>query len=76
MLGAAQPLHSGEIKLAGTLGAMPNVVSRTWEYWSARLDAGGTPVRRTAAAPRRDSKAKSGKSKSGKSKSSRNKRRR
>jgi ribulose-5-phosphate 4-epimerase/fuculose-1-phosphate aldolase len=77
ILGAAQPLHRGEIKLAGTLGAMPNVVSRTWEYWSARLDAGGAmPTRRTAKAPRRDSKAKGGKSKNTKSKSSTIKRRR
>jgi HCOMODA/2-hydroxy-3-carboxy-muconic semialdehyde decarboxylase len=54
-LGAARPLHRGEIKLAGTLSAMPNVVTRTWEYWSARLEAsGGLPPRRMPAkAPRR-----------------------
>jgi HCOMODA/2-hydroxy-3-carboxy-muconic semialdehyde decarboxylase len=54
-LGTPQPLHRGEIKLAGTLSAMPNVVTRTWEYWSARLEAsGGLPLRRMPAkAPRR-----------------------
>ncbi len=41
MLGAATPLHRGEIKLAGAISAMPNVVSRTWEYWSARTNAAG-----------------------------------
>jgi hypothetical protein len=30
--------------MAGALFLQPNVVSRTWEYWSMRLDlAGGTP---------------------------------
>jgi hypothetical protein len=54
-LGTPQPLHRGEIKLAGTLSAMPNVVTRTWEYWSMRLEAsGGSPPRRMPAkAPRR-----------------------
>lgn len=37
MLGAAAPLHTGEIKLAGAISRLPNVVSRTWEYWSARV---------------------------------------
>jgi ribulose-5-phosphate 4-epimerase/fuculose-1-phosphate aldolase len=49
-LGTPQPLHRGEIKLAGTLSALPNVVTRTWEYWSARLEAsGGLPPRHMAA---------------------------
>jgi HCOMODA/2-hydroxy-3-carboxy-muconic semialdehyde decarboxylase len=54
-LGTPEPLHPGEIKLAGTLSAMPNVVSRTWEYWSMRLEASGAfPPRRIAAkTPRR-----------------------
>src|SRR6202047_1093598 len=30
-LGAATPLHRGETKLAGAIGALPNVVGRTWE---------------------------------------------
>jgi HCOMODA/2-hydroxy-3-carboxy-muconic semialdehyde decarboxylase len=54
-LGTPQPLHRGEIKLAGTLSAMPNVVTRTWEYWTARLEASGglPPPRMPAKAPRR-----------------------
>ena len=54
-LGAPQPLYRGEIKLAGTLGLLPNVVTRTWEYWSMRLEAAGAmPPRPLAAkAPRR-----------------------
>lgn len=51
MLGASSPpLHGGETKLAGALSLMPNVVSRTWEYWSMRLAAAGAmPPRRGAA---------------------------
>ncbi len=49
-LGTPQPLHRGEVKLAGVLGQLPNVVGRTWEYWSMRLEAsGGMPPRRSAA---------------------------
>jgi len=49
-LGAPQPLHPGEVKLAGALGQMPVVVSRTWEYWSMRLSAAGLlPPRRSGA---------------------------
>ena len=33
---ASAPLHPGEIKLAGAISLMPTVVTRTWEYWSAR----------------------------------------
>src|SRR5580692_1153013 len=48
-LGAATPLHPGETRLAGAISAMPNVVSRTWEYWSLRLAASGAmPPRRGA----------------------------
>jgi ribulose-5-phosphate 4-epimerase/fuculose-1-phosphate aldolase len=60
-LGAAAPLHPGETKLAGVISAMPNVVNRTWEYWSLRLAAAGAvPPRRGGkkSAPRRG-KAKS-----------------
>src|SRR5580698_8747218 len=46
-LGAATPLHPGETRLAGVISAMPNVVTRTWEYWSLRLAAAGAmPPRR------------------------------
>jgi HCOMODA/2-hydroxy-3-carboxy-muconic semialdehyde decarboxylase len=49
-LGTPQPLYRGEVKLAGTLSLMPNVVTRTWEYWSMRLEASGAmPPRRSAA---------------------------
>src|SRR5262249_53530446 len=46
-LGVPEPLHRGEVKLAGTISAMPNVVNRTWEFWSMRLEASGAmPPRR------------------------------
>ena len=49
-LGTPQPLYPGEVKLAGVLGSLPNVVGRTWEYWSMRLEAaGGMPPRRSSA---------------------------
>ncbi len=47
-LGAPQPLYRGEIGPAGTLGLMPNVATRTWEYWTMRLEAAGAmPPRRS-----------------------------
>ena len=55
-LGAATPLHPGETRLAGSISLMPGVISRTWEYWSMRLQAAGAmpPARRAAkAAPRK-----------------------
>jgi ribulose-5-phosphate 4-epimerase/fuculose-1-phosphate aldolase len=52
-LSATAPLHPGETKLAGALSLMPTVVSRTWEYWSARVAARGS-----APAVRRGRKAK------------------
>jgi len=49
-LGAPERLHSGEIKLAGALSLLPTVVTRTWEYWSMRLEAAGAmPPRRSSA---------------------------
>jgi ribulose-5-phosphate 4-epimerase/fuculose-1-phosphate aldolase len=49
-LGTPQPLNRGEIKLAGALSLQPNVVTRTWEYWSMRLEAAGAmPPRRVSA---------------------------
>src|SRR5947199_4020055 len=50
LLGKVSPLSSGETKLAGTLNAMPNVVGRTWEYWSMRLDHAGLLPPRSAPA--------------------------
>jgi ribulose-5-phosphate 4-epimerase/fuculose-1-phosphate aldolase len=54
MLGKVVPLSSGETRLAGTINSMPNVVGRTWEYWTMRLDDAGrlpphsAPVRKPA----------------------------
>jgi hypothetical protein len=49
-LGTPEPLYSGEVALAGKISLMPNVVSKTWEYWSMRLEAaGGMPPRKSAA---------------------------
>jgi HCOMODA/2-hydroxy-3-carboxy-muconic semialdehyde decarboxylase len=46
LLGKVVPLSSGETRLAGSINAMPNVVERTWEYWTMRLaDAGRLPRR-------------------------------
>jgi len=53
MLGASAPLHAGEIRLAGAISRLPNVVTRTWEYWSARVPGAG------AARSARPSKPKS-----------------
>ena len=39
MLGTPQPLHRGEIELAGGINLLPGVIERTWEYWSVRLKA-------------------------------------
>jgi hypothetical protein len=50
MLGKVVPLSSGETRLAGTINSMPNVVGRTWEYWSMRLDLAGLAPPRSAAA--------------------------
>src|ERR1700686_5067826 len=49
MLGKVAPLTQGETRMAGSLNALPNVVGRTWEYWSHRLaEAGRLPRRRAA----------------------------
>jgi ribulose-5-phosphate 4-epimerase/fuculose-1-phosphate aldolase len=49
-LSVPQALHRGEIKLAGSINLLPNVVTRTWEYWTMRLEAAGAmPPRRSAA---------------------------
>jgi HCOMODA/2-hydroxy-3-carboxy-muconic semialdehyde decarboxylase len=54
MLGKVVPLSRGETKLAGTINAMPNVVGRTWEYWTMRLErAGLLPPRARTRAPAR-----------------------
>ncbi len=49
LLGKVAQLSLGETRLAGSLNALPNVVGRTWEYWSHRLaEAGRLPPRPTA----------------------------
>jgi HCOMODA/2-hydroxy-3-carboxy-muconic semialdehyde decarboxylase len=46
LLGRVDKLRPGEVKLASTLNALPNVTNRTWEYWSMRLaEAGRLPPR-------------------------------
>jgi ribulose-5-phosphate 4-epimerase/fuculose-1-phosphate aldolase len=61
LLGKVTTLTAGETKLAGVLNAMPNVTSRTWEYWTLRLArTGGLPPRATGskARPQAASKAR------------------
>jgi ribulose-5-phosphate 4-epimerase/fuculose-1-phosphate aldolase len=54
LIGAPQPLHPGEITLAGAINTKTTAATRTWEYWSARLKAAGFwPPHRTAKASRR-----------------------
>jgi len=51
MLGKVVALQSGEVKLAASLNALPNVTGRTWEYWTMRLaQAGKLPPRGARAA--------------------------
>jgi ribulose-5-phosphate 4-epimerase/fuculose-1-phosphate aldolase len=55
LLGKVVPLSSGETTLAGSINAMPNVVGRTWEYWTMRLaDAGRLPGSRLRSAAHRN----------------------
>lgn len=60
MLGKVVPLSSGETKLAGTINAMPNVVGRTWEYWTMRLEQTGLlpPRAKPRVAARRPARSK------------------
>ena len=51
ILGTPDRLHHGEVELAGAISRLPNVVTRTWEYWSARAGAGAGAPRRGKAAP-------------------------
>lgn len=52
-LGKVSPLSHGETRLAGSLNALPNVVGRTWEYWSQRLaEAGRLPPASRKSKPR------------------------
>jgi HCOMODA/2-hydroxy-3-carboxy-muconic semialdehyde decarboxylase len=54
LLGQVVPLSAGETRLAGSINALPNVVGRTWEYWSVRLaESGRMPPRGGATRARR-----------------------
>jgi HCOMODA/2-hydroxy-3-carboxy-muconic semialdehyde decarboxylase len=57
LLGKVAPMSSGEVRLAGTINSLPNVVGRTWEYWTMRLDFAG---RLPAPAARKRAGAKEG----------------
>jgi HCOMODA/2-hydroxy-3-carboxy-muconic semialdehyde decarboxylase len=47
-------LSPGEIEIAGTIFAQPNVVSRVWEYWVGRLTTkGGLPAPAARAASKK-----------------------
>ena len=75
MLGKVVPLSSGETKLAGSLNALPNVVGRTWEYWTMRLaEAGRLPPRGPTSSKTSSSSRKT--SATASSKTSNNKRKR
>jgi HCOMODA/2-hydroxy-3-carboxy-muconic semialdehyde decarboxylase len=67
ILGKVDPLTPGETRLAGSLNAMPNVVGRTWEYWTHRLaEAGRMPPRLAGGKSKsRPAKRKAEKSKAG-----------
>jgi ribulose-5-phosphate 4-epimerase/fuculose-1-phosphate aldolase len=54
-LGPVIPLHRGEIEKAGALNAMANVTTRTWEYWTMRLERSGNGL---AKSPKKSPKAK------------------
>ena len=57
MLGKVDKLTPGEVKLASTLNALPNVTGRTWEYWTMRLaEAGRLPPRSAKPSRRRRSR--------------------
>jgi ribulose-5-phosphate 4-epimerase/fuculose-1-phosphate aldolase len=54
LIGTPQPLHPGEVDLAGAINVKTTAAARTWEYWSFRLKAAGLwPPRRKAKAVRR-----------------------
>jgi hypothetical protein len=41
LLGGIDVLTPGETKLAGAINTQPNVISRTWEVWTVRLEEAG-----------------------------------
>jgi HCOMODA/2-hydroxy-3-carboxy-muconic semialdehyde decarboxylase len=71
-LGKIMPLHQGEIEKASALNAMANVTTRTWEYWTMRLDRSGNGL---ASTQKKRLKAKTTKAKKTKQKTGKAKRR-
>lgn len=71
-LGKIMPLHQGEIEKASALNAMANVTTRTWEYWTMRLDRSGNGL---ASTQKKRLKAKATKTKKTKQKTGKAKRR-
>jgi ribulose-5-phosphate 4-epimerase/fuculose-1-phosphate aldolase len=58
LIGELRPLHPGEIELAGAINVRPSAAERTWEYWTARLEAAGLwPPHKANAVRRRRAKA-------------------
>lgn len=55
-LGAAPSLPRGEVELAGAISLLPTVVTRTWEYWSARVETRGRQPARSRGTPQARSK--------------------
>jgi HCOMODA/2-hydroxy-3-carboxy-muconic semialdehyde decarboxylase len=47
-LGKVTALTPGETRLAGAIGALPNVTGRTWEYWTVRASSGAAGAPRAA----------------------------
>jgi len=62
-LGTVTPLHRGEIERAGALNAMANVTTRTWEYWTMRLERSGNGFSPARKQRRRSKVRKPGKTK-------------
>jgi HCOMODA/2-hydroxy-3-carboxy-muconic semialdehyde decarboxylase len=60
MLGHVSTLSPGEIEKCAAIHKQPNVTSRTWEYWSMRLDKSGNglPKPRRSSAPAKKKTAK------------------
>jgi HCOMODA/2-hydroxy-3-carboxy-muconic semialdehyde decarboxylase len=62
-LGAIAPLHQGEVEKAGALNAMANVTTRTWEYWTMRLEKSGNGLSSTQKKKLKAKTKKAGKTK-------------
>ncbi len=70
MLGHVTTLSPGEIEKCAAIHKQPNVTSRTWEYWSMRLEKSGNglksaPTKRSAARKTPAKKKKTAKKRKG-----------